>query len=167
MTVSVAGDLIDVGSGAFAERLTVNNGVTIQGVSAAATVVDANASAGSPAPVVTSNIPAGQTLALTNLSLIRGFTTFGGGFQLLGGIATVTNSTIRNNTGAAGGGIAAFGTATLNLSGTTVTANVTSSGGFAAGMFNAGHTLIGNNSAITSNTVVGGNGTTTGLGGGV
>jgi hypothetical protein len=175
ITVSVLGqgDVINVAPGTYLERVVVTKDVTINGSGQGAnpavdTIIDANASSGSPASVVVTNPGAGRAVTINAVRLTRGFASlnggFGGGLQVLTGAASLNSSTVTGNqtmlTGAAGfgGGIYVNASTTFTGSNLSIRSNSARQG---AGMYVAGTASVGN-STIASNSAPG-----TGVGGGV
>jgi hypothetical protein len=121
----------------------MTNPMTLNGVSAANTIIDAN-----HVDRVLS-IGSGVTVMLSNVTLRNGNSAGdGGGIRNLGGILTLNHSTISNNHATdLGGGIDNLvGTLTLNSS--TISNNSASSGG---GIENRDATLTLNNSTLSNN----------------
>jgi Calx-beta domain len=99
----------------------------------------------------------GGTLTVTNSTFTNGSATKGGGLFNNGGTASVTASTFSNNTVVQGGGI--YNTGPLTLTNSTVSGNVASGiGNAAGGIFNDFGPLTLTSSTVSNNTAGSGGG---------
>jgi hypothetical protein len=154
-----AGDTIQVASGTYAEHVTINKDLTVNGAGAPSTVVDGTQTGR------VFQIGGGATVTLSGLIISGGMATDGGANGLVfgGGILnsgklTVVSCKIYNNhagsccsanssVGGSGGGV--YNSGTVSIVNSTVTQNGSSFSGGA--IFNAGGTVSIANSSLDGN----------------
>jgi predicted outer membrane repeat protein len=145
------GDTLAIAAGTYTEPgILVNKSLTLQGKSAATTIVQAAASKGTATDRMFT-VPAGVTVTLQNLTVRYGRPTGAGGGLANFGTLTLIRSTIHSNAATQfsqtpGGGLANFSTLTLTRS--TVRNNTAGQGG---GIYNEG-TLTLTRSTVRNNT---------------
>jgi len=153
---SVAGDTINVAAGTYTEAgITVNKNLTISGVGAGSTIVQAHANYDSATNRV---FRIEATVTIEKMTIRHGKTTMGGGILVYESSLTLNYSTVTRNVttgGGYGGGInILYGTLTMNNS--TISNNVAADLGGGIALFQYSATL--NNSTVSGNTVVNGDG---------
>ena len=149
-----AGDTITVQAGTYTEAdITVNKNLTITGAAASTTIVQAHATQGSAADGVF-EINSGVTATLENLTIRHGQTAGGGGIANFGTL-TLNNSVVQHNSVpvGTGGGINVQPSATLTINNSTVSNNTVSGEG-GGGIVVLGVATV-NNSTISGNTTIG------------
>jgi pectin methylesterase-like acyl-CoA thioesterase len=126
------GDTILIGKGHYVETLVVfGKRLTLQGADSRTTVVDGNG-AGTVVTIGNFNTPSNTPVALSNLTITRGFGSNGGGIAVLnGGSLTLRHSVVvGNHSSGDGGGINAFSDSAVTIADSTITNNdATEAGG--------------------------------------
>lgn len=145
-----AGDTISLAAETFAETVTVDRDLTIQGAGTAASVIDG----GAAGTVLT--VQAGTTVTLTSLTIRNGRTTGNGGGILNDGTLVASNLLVTANVAAtnavsSGGGI--YSTGSLTLTDSTVSGNEAQAGGGGIDVLGASATAQIDNVTITNNAV--------------
>ncbi len=145
VTLASFGGVIDIAAGTYKENVKIDKSLTVNGASAAQTIVDGNKT-GSVFTVGKNNPNIDVTLANMAItggsgSLIKtkyGTTGICGGGVLNLGKMTVTDSIIQGNTAQfLGGGI--YNVGTLNVLGSTISGNTA---GYGGGFYNYGTTTV-------------------------
>jgi hypothetical protein len=131
-----AGDTILIGKGHYVETLVVfNKRLTLQGADSRTTVIDGNG-AGTVVTIGNLNTASHTPVAITDVTITRGFGAEGGGIAVLNGGSLILRHSIvvGNHSSGAGGGINVFTDTALTIADTTITNNdaVFSGGGIAA-----------------------------------
>ena len=131
-----AGDTIVIGKGRYLETLVVlGKRLTLQGADSRTTVIDANG-AGTVVTIGDFNTPSNTPVALSNLTITRGFGSNGGGIAVLnGGSLTLRHSVVvGNHSSGDGGGINVFSDSAVTIADSTITNNdaTLAGGGIAA-----------------------------------
>jgi Calx-beta domain len=147
VTAASAGDTIQVAAGTYAEHVTVNKNLTVNGAGAALTFVDGTQTG----TVFTVNTAA---VSLSGMTIANGKTSAnGGGIFNNGATLSVNGCTIGNNSANGDGGGIANDNGTLNVTSSTVSSNFAASGGGGISNSNAG-TLSVANSTVNNNSAV-------------
>jgi hypothetical protein len=160
LTVSVAGDTINVAAGTYVGALSVTKAVSIVGAGPASSTIDGNQTA---AAIVTAVAPT-ATVTISGFTVQNGKSNFGGGIEILEGGVVLNNDVITHNTATTtsnavvgGGGIgldgSQFGGASLDATNVTITANTSTAAGggaFLAAPATFHDVTVSNNTAGTS-----------------
>lgn len=141
----------DEGAGAAGD-LNITAAMTIQGVSAASTIIDGNGT--DRVFEIQSNV------TLRNLTVQHGnptyhgnsFDSFGGGIREVGGSLTLDGCVVKDNTGLSGGGLYVSAGPTLTIVDSEISGNVATGAGTSNG---AGLSVDGTPTTITGTTIAG------------
>jgi hypothetical protein len=148
-STTLDGDTLAIAAGTYTEPgITVNKRLTLQGESAATTIVQA-ATSRDTAPDRVFTIPSGVTVTLQDLTIRHGQAAGwpGGGGLLNWGTLTLAHSTVRDNNATYGGGL--YNAGTLTLTHSTLRGNTAEYGG--GGFYHTYGTLILTHSLVANN----------------
>jgi hypothetical protein len=153
-STTLDGDTLAIAAGTYTEPgILVDKSLTLQGASAATTIVQA-AEAPDTAPDRVFTIPSGVTVTIQNLTIRHGRTRDSGGGVSNAGTLTLVNSTVRDNTATdAGGGLYNGYTSPLTLMNSTISGNTADAGG---GLYNDYASPLTLTNSIVANNPTGG-----------
>jgi hypothetical protein len=136
INAAAAGDTVLISKGHYVETLVIfNKRLTLQGADPRTTVIDGNG-AGTVVTIGNLDTPSNTPVAISGVTITRGFGANGGGIAVLnGGSLTLRHGiVVTNHSSGAGGGINAFSDAAITIADSTITNNdaVFQGGGIAA-----------------------------------
>ncbi len=144
----VSGDTINVAPGVYTDRPAITaKGATITGAGAGV-VFDG----GTTSWAIAVN-GAAPVVNLNNLTLRNGGFSGGGALPIVTSTVNATNVNVINSKGQLGGGIAVYGTATLNMTGGSITGN-TATAAAALGGVGGGLYVVGKTATVAAGTAV-------------
>ena len=174
LTQVADGDKIQVGTGTFTENLTISRNVTIEGVSAAATIIDGGilqrtitVTAVATATIGTLTVRRGVDdgfggggiinsggLILSGVVITGGHSSTAGGGIYNQGVLTMTNCLIEHNTANNGGGVNNMGN--LSIQGSTIADNTAVTRG--GGLWNINVLAVSSGTVVARNSAPNGGG---------